>query len=274
MTHIDPESTEPKLEESSPALPHASPVDTNAIQRSWSCSMVDEYSKKHPNLPDLISVSNRLSSKRADKSYRAAIRSAVKQIKTAPSRSRSMMPERTTRFPLESSDAIRQPQPIRSSPSIRPRDSISPVLASGPAAGLQQQPGTYESIEQINNRYNRQLGNLPVYLIRTDLRYAPALDMVTVYMELPGLRLEDVSLKIGNRSNGIRHLVVTAISRPPTHARDEMAMQERVFGIFSRTLIVPPHVQAGDIKAEMSNGLLILQIPGTKFETILIQPRN
>lgn len=92
-------------------------------------------------------------------------------------------------------------------------------------------------------------------------------------MELPGLRLEDVSLKIGNRSNGIRHLVVTAISRPPTHhARDEMAMQERVFGVFSRTLIVPPHVQAGDIKAEMANGLLTLQIPGTKFESIAIQP--
>jgi len=273
MTRIDLQST-PKLEQSSPTLPPASPIDANAVQRSWSCSMVDEYSKMHPNLPDLISVSNRLSSKRADKSYHAAIRSVVKQIKSAPPRSRNIITERTTHSPLQSSDATRQPQPLRSSPSIPPRDSISPVLASGPAAGLQQQPGTYESIEQINNRYNRRLGNLPVYLIRTDLRYAPALDMVTVYMELPGLRLEDVSLKIGNRSNGIRHLVATAISRPPTHARDEMAMQERVFGVFSRTLIVPPHVQAGDIKAEMVNGLLVLQIPGTKFETIAIQPRN
>jgi len=115
---------------------------------------------------------------------------------------------------------------------------------------------------------------LPVYLIRTDLRYAPALDMVTVYMELPGLSLEDVNLKIGNRSNGIRHLIVTAISRPPTHSRDEMAMQERVFGIFSRTLVVPPHVQASDIRAEMANGLLTLQIPGTKFEAITIHPRD
>jgi len=150
----------------------------------------------------------------------------------------------------------------------------SPPLASGPAAGLQQQPGTYETVEQINHRFNQQRGNLPIYLIRTDLRYAPAFDMVTVYMELPGLRLEDVSLKIGNRSNGIRHLVVTAISRPPTHARDEMAMQERVFGVFSRTLIVPPHVQASDIKAEMANGLLVLQIPGTKFESITINQRE
>lgn len=271
MTHLDSETT-PKLEETSPVLVNTSPVDTNAVRRSWSCSMIDEFSKKHPNLPDLISVSNRLTSKRADSSYRAAIRAAVKQIKTGNSRDPSMT-KRTSHSPL-SSDATRQPQPLRSSTSIRSFNSISPRLASGPAAGLQQQPGTYETVEQINNRYNRHAGNLPVYLIRTDLRYAPALDMVTVYMELPGLRLEDVSLKIGNRSNGIRHLVITAISRPPTHARDEMAMQERVFGIFSRTLIVPPHVQADDIKAEMANGLLILQIPGTKFEPIAIQPRS
>jgi len=129
-------------------------------------------------------------------------------------------------------------------------------------------------MEQINHRYNQQQANLPIYLIRTDLRYAPALDMVTVYMELPGLSLEDVNLKIGNRSNGIRHLIVTAISRPPSHSRGEMAMQERVFGIFSRTLVVPPHVQANDIKAEMANGLLTLQIPGTKFEAIAIHPRE
>jgi HSP20 family molecular chaperone IbpA len=275
MTHIDTINAATKVEETSPLLQAASPVpvDTNAI-RSWSCSRMEEYSRKHRNLPDLISASNRLTSVRADKSYRAALRAAMKQMAAAPSRS-ATMPATATRSPLsESYDATRQPQPLRSSPSIRSVHSISPPLASGPAAGLQQQPGTYETIEQINNRYNQQAGNLPVYLIRTDLRYAPTLDMVTVYMELPGLRLEDVSLKIGNRSNGIRHLVVTAISRPPTHARDEMAMQERVFGIFSRTLIVPPHVQAGDIKAEMANGLLILQIPGSKFESITIQPRN
>jgi len=129
-----------------------------------------------------------------------------------------------------------------------------------------------ETVAQIKQRYAQQASTLPTYLIRTDLRYAPALDTVTVYMELPGLRLEDVILKIGNRSNGIKQLVVTAISRPPLHRNNEIAMQERVFGLFTRTLVIPPHVTANDVKAEMSNGLLVLRIPGTKFEPIIIHP--
>jgi len=210
-----------------------------------------------------MSLANKHTSPREGKVIQAALRAAAAQM-------RHSKPKRNLSPVSESPNELRRPI---SPPVTLARQQVSPPLASGPAAGLQQRPGTFETMEQINNRYSQRHANLPIYLIRTDLRYAPALDMVTVYMELPGLRLEDVNLKIGNRSNGIRHLIVTAISRPPTHTRDEMAMQERVFGIFSRTLVVPPHVQASDIRAEMANGLLLLQIPGTKFETIAIQPR-
>jgi len=261
-----------KLEETSPrAELGLSPSEPTSLRRAWSCGNIDDMAKR-PNLPDLLSASSKCASKRQGKAYEAAVRAVAKHLRSPKSKS-PKADEVNSRSTAESSNGTRH----SNSPHVvlnRPCISASPTLASGPAAGLQQTPGTYETVEQINHRFNRQTSNLPIYLIRTDLRYTPTLDVVTVFMELPGLRLEDVSLKIGNRSNGIRHLVVTAISRPPTHSRDEMAMQERVFGVFSRTLIVPPHVQASDIKADMSNGLLVLEIPGTKFEPIAIQSRE
>jgi len=269
MTILDSTNPSTKLEETSPrtALLDIPPNEPTPLRRAWSCGMLDEMAKR-PNLPDLLSASNKCASKRQGKAYQAAVRAVANNLRKSKSKSPNASEENSR--PTAQSRHSNSPHVVLNRPSI----SASPPLASGPAAGLQRQPGTYETVEQINNRFNRQSSNLPIYLIRTDLRYAPTLDMVTVYMELPGLRLEDVSLKIGNRSNGIRHLVVTAVSRPPTHSRDEMAMQERVFGVFSRTLIVPPHVQASDIRAEMANGLLILQIPGSKFEAIAIQPRE
>jgi len=109
------------------------------------------------------------------------------------------------------------------------------------------------------------------YLIRTDLRYSPQEDTVFALLELPGLRLEDIQLKLGSRSSGIRHLIITAVSRRPYRTTGEVAMQERLYGTFTRTLIVPPHVSASDIQAEMKDGLLKLKIPGTKFEEVVIK---
>jgi len=258
-------SFSPKLEPVSPRpialdAEHSTPIPE---RRAQPCAHASNY-QRSKSLPEMISAANRHTSPREAKVTQAALRAAAMQIRKARIR--------PTLSPVSGSpNGLDQPP---SPPVTLARQQVTPPLASGPAAGLQQRPGTFETMEQINHRYNQRQANLPIYLIRTDLRYAPTLDMVTVYMELPGLRLEDVNLKIGNRSNGIRHLVVTAVSRPPTHTRDEMAMQERVFGIFSRTLVVPPHVQASDIRAEMSNGLLVLQIPGTKFESITIHPRD
>jgi HSP20 family molecular chaperone IbpA len=224
--------SQPKLEPVSPQptalglqldgpVPHRRTQDASNGERSQS-------------LPELISAANRPTSPREAKVLKAALRAAATQVRRSKTTS-SLSPKD------EASNQERLPgsPPV----TIAPQQQVAQPLASGPAAGLQQRPGTFETMEQINHRYTQLQANLPIYLIRTDLRYAPALDMVTVYMELPGLRLEDVNLRIGNRSNGIRHLIVTAVSRPPVHTRDEMAMQERIFGVFSRTLVVPPHVQ-------------------------------
>jgi len=239
-----------------PTTPTASPPTPH---RSWSCGILDGPSKRISAFP------GRTPLRRHDKSYQAAVRAAADQLRSPKLRATRTLSE-SPRSTAESSGGTRRP------PVALTQAPDAAGLASGPAAGLQQQPGTSETTAQIIQRYTQQPSRLPVYLIRTDLRYAPALDIVTVYMEMPGLGMEDVSLKIGNRSNGIKHLVVTAVSRPPLHRSDEMAMQERVFGIFTRSLVVPPHVTASDIKAEMSNGLLVLRIPGTKFEPITIVP--
>jgi len=267
-----PTSPQLKIEETTARIPlsDGQPADVITPRRSWSTGMMNEYSKRNPSLPDLLSAANRVSSRRQERAYQAAVRATAGQLQTPKLRATRTASEES-RSTAGLSNGTRH---LASPPVAFAQTSSSSPLASGPAAGLQQQPGTHDTIRQIHHRYTQQSNTLPIYLIRTDLRYAPTLDTVTVYMELPGLRLENVNLKIGNHSNGIKQLVVTAISRPPTNSRDQMAMQERCFGIFTRTLVVPPHVQASDIKAEMSNGLLVLLIPGTKFESIPIHAQT
>jgi len=229
--------------------------------------MLEDYIRQQPALPELLASSSRASSKAKMDAQRAAIRHAAQNV-------------RRREQPRGQTKAIIQQNREATAAAIGKSKSVaevqhtrgSQIFASGPL-GVAQDPGRDTSPGGASHRprMSPEGDKSPAYLIRTDLRYSPSEDTVVALLELPGLRLEDVQLKLGSRSSGIRHLVVSAVSHAPPRVSGEVAMQERLYGMFTRTLIVPPHVSASDIQAEMKDGLLRLKIPGTKFEDVVIK---
>jgi len=237
----------------------------NRIARSWSLGMMEEYIKQQPALPSLIAAASRTRNKQKGNAMRAAIRSALTTARR----------EGTTS--LHRQKAGRPGEARQTTPTLQPKASYAKPLqrqttqpfGSGPRGIVLDEPTRGPSPGASGSRTEGD--HNPSYLIRTDLRYSPQDDTVYALLELPGLRLEDVQLKLGSRSSGIRHLIITATSHKPHRNMGEVAMQERLYGTFTRTLIVPPHVSANDIQAEMRDGLLKLKILGIKFEEVVIK---
>jgi hypothetical protein len=91
------------------------------------------------------------------------------------------------------------------------------------------------------DRDNR--ASAPQFLIRTDLRYCLSQDTVEAHLELPGMKLPDVIVKVVNKSYESKQIVVSAYSSAPRNRPDYLTMQERMYGHFMRTLVIPGHVQ-------------------------------
>ena len=51
------------------------------------------------------------------------------------------------------------------------------------------------------------------YIIRTDMHYSPSAKMITIILELPGIKKSDVSLKL-SICNGVKQLEVAGTGRP------------------------------------------------------------
>jgi HSP20 family protein len=95
--------------------------------------------------------------------------------------------------------------------------------------------------------------------------FAPPADLVededgiTVYMDLPGVRAEDLELELQNDV-----LVVRGARQYPyggNGAQGVVRRTERGFGRFERSLRVPPGLDAGSIQASLRDGVLTLRIP-------------
>jgi HSP20 family protein len=96
--------------------------------------------------------------------------------------------------------------------------------------------------------------------------FAPPADLVededgiTVYMDVPGVRAEDLELELQN------DVLVVRGARPYPY-RGEGAPEgvvrrtERGFGRFERSLRVPQGLDAGAIQASLRDGVLTLRIP-------------
>ncbi len=84
-------------------------------------------------------------------------------------------------------------------------------------------------------------------------------DGVTVYMDVPGLRSEDLDIELENDVLTIRG------ERPYSYSRENGAEQaqriERGFGRFERSLRVPGGLDPDAIEASLSDGVLTLRIP-------------
>ena len=98
--------------------------------------------------------------------------------------------------------------------------------------------------------------------------FAPPADLVededgiTVYMDVPGVRAEDLELELQNDV-----LVVRGAREYPYRGEGAEGAQgvvrrtERGFGRFERSLRVPPGLDAGAIEASVRDGVLRLRIP-------------
>ena len=85
-------------------------------------------------------------------------------------------------------------------------------------------------------------------------------DGVTVYMDVPGLRAEDLEIELQNDILTVRG------NRPyPYEGQDGAAgavrRVERGFGQFERSLRVPAGLEPASVAAEVHDGVLTLRIP-------------
>lgn len=104
-------------------------------------------------------------------------------------------------------------------------------------------------------------------------RWMPAMDLVeegdeyVLRADLPGLRDEDVSIELHDRTLTISG--ERTMTRKPAHDGG-YARYERSYGRFERTLTLPDGVDADAIEAEFHDGVLELHIPKPVEE----QPRR
>jgi HSP20 family protein len=82
-------------------------------------------------------------------------------------------------------------------------------------------------------------------------------DVVTVYMDVPGIKAEDLDIQLENDM-----LTVRGERRPPWESLEGCSARiERSFGAFERTLRVTDGLDPDAIEAAMSDGVLTLRLP-------------
>jgi HSP20 family protein len=82
-------------------------------------------------------------------------------------------------------------------------------------------------------------------------------DDLIVQCELAGVKREDIDLSITGET-----LVIKGTKRPSVEADDvRFQRQERGFGQFSRTVVLPDKVDADGVDAELKAGVLTVRLP-------------
>ena len=77
-----------------------------------------------------------------------------------------------------------------------------------------------------------------------------------IAMDVPGVDPSDVDVSVE------RNVVTVRAHREPIHSDgDELIVDERPAGDFSRQLFLGENLDAGELTAEFSNGVLLLRIP-------------
>ncbi|KAI0044321.1 hypothetical protein FA95DRAFT_1497267, partial [Auriscalpium vulgare] len=107
------------------------------------------------------------------------------------------------------------------------------------------------------------------YGICTDIGYNGATNTMTAMLELPGVKIEDLSITLATEPyTKLRQITIAGRARPAfgelEHEEREgraRITRERKFGNLMKRLTVPPETQARDVLAELQDGILILSIP-------------
>lgn len=121
-------------------------------------------------------------------------------------------------------------------------------------------------LREFNQMLHSEQGTVNAFIPPADLLIDD--DGVTVYMDVPGLRAENLEIELESDTLTIRG------ERPFPYAREDEAGPvrriERGFGRFERTLRVPAGLDPEAVQAELADGVLTLRIP--KPETL--RPRR
>ena len=82
-------------------------------------------------------------------------------------------------------------------------------------------------------------------------------DRFEIASELPGMKKDDVKVELKENI-----LTISGEKSGQNEKKDRnLHVCERVYGSFSRSFRLPPHVKSEDIKAEFKDGVLNLEIP-------------
>ena len=119
--------------------------------------------------------------------------------------------------------------------------------------------------EEINRLFEEPFGNLfgdsrvldgwsPVLDVHEDK------DHLTVRIELPGMKKEDIDLSLHENT-----LTVSGDRKDERNETDgAVTRAERYFGRFQRTLTLPKPVDADKVKAQYKDGILTVRLPKTE----------
>lgn len=81
-------------------------------------------------------------------------------------------------------------------------------------------------------------------------------DEFDVFLDIPGVKDDDVDITVENNVVSIR-----ARRMPQRREGDEVIVDERVYGEFTRQLFLGENLDPGGLAADVANGVLTLRIP-------------
>jgi HSP20 family protein len=132
----------------------------------------------------------------------------------------------------------------------------------------------FAELGELRSRFDRMFGDL------TEARehaWTPAIDVVrdngnlVIRADVPGIKAEEVKIEVEDDI-----LTVSGEHEERKEQKDKHFLRrERRFGSFSRSMVLPPGVEAKKIKAKTHNGVVEVTIPlpkEPKKETVKITP--
>jgi HSP20 family protein len=126
----------------------------------------------------------------------------------------------------------------------------------------------FRELAVMQDRINRIFGDAYGRRLDDDVMargdWIPAVDIfendkheIVLKAEMPGLRREDIDLRVENNT-----LTIRGERRKETEVKDEQYHRiERVFGTFSRSFALPATVDSGRVAADYRDGILTVVLP-------------
>ncbi|KAL4251986.1 small heat shock protein (HSP20) family protein [Abortiporus biennis] len=151
--------------------------------------------------------------------------------------------------------------------ALTPQVTPNPGSINTPLAPIAQLPQSalFSAIQQYQEPVQQSSAQPPPkrFAIRTDLHYDAETNLMTAMFELPGMKKSDLKLTMSVCPySRVRQLTISGQSHPILPNTSGYTVQERKFGIFARTVVVPLETRPGDVDVQMEDGILILRIPG------------